>query len=105
MYFSVEAARDALLDLPPRGESELDPVTLHNMAITDALGPMAGLQKLAFLLDLGPPACPKETFANMLLICCKHEMYETAADILAEYTDFTYKYMSQVRLSHFHIFS
>lgn len=95
-YFTVDAARDALLDLPPRAESELDPVTLHNMALTDPQGPVAGLRKLAFLLDLGPPACPKETFANILLICCKHELYETAADILAEHTDLTYKYLSQV---------
>ncbi|KAH8311458.1 hypothetical protein KR044_006465 [Drosophila immigrans] len=92
---NVEAARDALLDLPPRAESELDPVTLHNMALTDAQGPVAGLRKLAFLLQLGAPACPKETFANILLTCCKHELYETAADILAEHTDLTYKYLSQ----------
>ncbi|XP_037950812.1 tetratricopeptide repeat protein 30 homolog [Teleopsis dalmanni] len=92
---NVEAARDSLLDLPPRSENELDPVTLHNMALTDPEGPVAGLRKLAFLLQLGPPACPKETFANILLICCKHEMYETAADILAEHTDLTYKYLSQ----------
>lgn len=92
----VDAAHDSLLDLPPRSESELDPVTLHNMALTDPKGPVAGLRKLAFLLQLGPPACPKETFANILLICCKHEMYEMAADILAEHTDLTYKYLSQV---------
>ncbi|TMW52693.1 hypothetical protein DOY81_002216 [Sarcophaga bullata] len=91
----VEAARDSLLDLPPRAESELDPVTLHNMALTDPQGSVAGLRKLAFLLDLGPPSCPRETFANILLICCKHEMYETAADILAEHTNLTYTYLSQ----------
>lgn len=95
-HFLVDAAHDSLLDLPPRSESELDPVTLHNMALTDPKGPVGGLRKLAFLLQLGPPACPKETFANILLICCKHEMYEMAADILAEHTDLTYKYLSQV---------
>lgn len=26
----VEAAQEALTDMPPRGEQELDPVTLHN---------------------------------------------------------------------------
>ncbi|XP_036335195.1 tetratricopeptide repeat protein 30 homolog [Rhagoletis pomonella] len=92
---NTDAAHDALLDLPPRSESELDPVTLHNMALTDPKGAVAGLRKLAFLLQLGPPACPKETFANILLICCKNEMYEMAADILAEHTDLTYKYLSQ----------
>lgn len=91
----MEAAREALLDLPPRNESELDPFTLHNMALTDPSGALSGLKKLAFLLELGPPACPKETFANILLLCCKHEMYDTAADILAENTHLTYKYLSQ----------
>lgn len=95
-YCLVEAARDSLLDLPPRAENELDPITLHNMALTDPQGPVRGLPKLAFLLELGPPACPSETFANILLICCQNEMYDTAADILAEHTEFTYRYLSQV---------
>lgn len=97
-YCLVEAARDALLDLPPRAENELDPITLHNMALTDPQGPVRGLPKLAFLLELGPPACPSETFANILLICCQNEMYDTAADILAEHTEFTYRYLSQVQI-------
>lgn len=93
----VEGAREALLDLPPRTEPELDPVTLHNMALTDPSGGGAGLRRLAFLLELGPPTCPPETFANLLLLCCKHEMYDTAADILAEHAHLTYKYLSPVR--------
>jgi len=27
------AAREALVDMPPRNEEELDPVTLHNQAL------------------------------------------------------------------------
>ena len=27
---NIPAAREALLDMPPRDEDELDPVTLHN---------------------------------------------------------------------------
>jgi len=27
---NAEASREALLDMPPRNEEELDPVTLHN---------------------------------------------------------------------------
>lgn len=94
---NVEGAREALLDLPPRTEPELDPVTLHNMALTDQTGGGAGLRRLAFLLELGPPTCPPETFSNLLLLCCKHEMYDTAADILAEHAHMTYKYLSPVR--------
>lgn len=87
----MDGAREALLDLPPRSEPELDPITLHNMALTD---PSGGLRRLAFLLELGPPSCPAETFSNILLLCCKHEMYDAAADILAEHTHLTYKYLS-----------
>lgn len=30
---NTSAAREALLDMPPRDEEELDPVTLHNQAL------------------------------------------------------------------------
>lgn len=53
-----------------------------------------GLRRLAFLLELGPPACPPETFGNILLLCCRHEMYDTAADILAEHAHLTYRYLT-----------
>lgn len=82
------------MDLPPRTEPELDPVTLHNMALTgDQTGGSVKLRRLAFLLELGP-ICPMETFSNLLLLCCKHEMFDTAADILAEHAQLTYKYLS-----------
>lgn len=87
------------MDLPPRSEPELDPVTLHNLALTDSSGAGTGLRRLAFLLELGPPACPPETFGNILLLCCKHEMYDTAADILAEHANLTYKYLSPVKIN------
>lgn len=91
---NVEAAREALMDLPPRSEPELDPVTLHNMALTgDQSNGTVKLRRLAFLLELGP-ICPLETFSNLLILCCKHEMFDTAADILAEHAQLTYKYLS-----------
>lgn len=99
--FSVEGAREALIDLPPRSEPELDPVTLHNLSLTDTSGTGTGLRRLAFLLELGPPTCPPETFANILLLCCKHEMYDTAADMLAEHAHLTYKYLSPVCFDQF----
>lgn len=72
-----------------------DPVTLHNLALTDtSAGIGTSLRRLAFLLEIGPPTCPSETFANILLLCCKHEMYDTAADILAEHAHLTYKFLS-----------
>lgn len=70
-------------------------MTLHNLALTDTTGGIGtSLRRLAFLLEIGPPTCPAETFANILLLCCKHEMYDTAADILAEHAHLTYKYLS-----------
>lgn len=70
-------------------------MTLHNLALTDTTGGIStSLRRLAFLLEIGPPTCPAETFANILLLCCKHEMYDTAADMLAEHAHLTYKYLS-----------
>lgn len=91
---NIDGAREALMDLPPRTEPELDPVTLHNLALTDTSGIGTSLRRLAFLLEIGPPTCPPETFANILLLCCKNEMYDTAADILAEQAHLTYKYLT-----------
>jgi tetratricopeptide repeat protein 30 len=31
--FKVNASREALTDMPPRSEAELDPITLHNIAM------------------------------------------------------------------------
>ena len=110
-----EGAREALTDMPPRQESELDPVTLHNMALLNAeANPTESFNKLQFLLQQqieqshllvdnpdagsgGPLACPPETFANLLLLYSKHEYFDMAADLLAEHADLTYKHLSPVR--------
>jgi len=87
-----EAAQDALNDMPPRDESELDAVTLHNQALTEMdEKPSEGFRKLNFLLHQHPS--PPETFVNLLLLYCKHNYYNLAADILAENADLTYKCM------------
>ncbi len=38
--------------------------------------------------------CPAETFANLLLLYCKFEYFDMAADLLAEHADLTYKHLS-----------
>lgn len=83
-----------MMDLPPRSEPELDPVTLHNLAVTKG-GP-EGLRRLSYLLALGAPACPQQSLSNLLLICCKHELFDAAADALADHADLTYRYLSPV---------
>ncbi|CAB1350360.1 unnamed protein product [Coregonus sp. 'balchen'] len=71
-----DAAQEALTDMPPRSEEELDPVTLHNQALMNMdKKPSEGFEKLAFLLQQIP--FPPVTFGNLLLLYCKYEyLYE-----------------------------
>ncbi|XP_072141968.1 intraflagellar transport protein 70B [Dermacentor andersoni] len=81
------AAREALTDMPPRAEHELDAVTLHNQALLEAdQQPAAALAKLQFLLQE-----PPEAFGNLLLLCCRLEQHSLAADLLAEHAALTYR--------------
>ena len=87
------AAREALVDMPPREEDELDPVTLMNQALMNIEENTAqGFKKLNHLLN--NPPFPAETFSNLLLLYCKYHYYDMAADILAENADLTYKSIS-----------
>ncbi|KAM6914423.1 intraflagellar transport protein 70A isoform 2-T2 [Lycodopsis pacificus] len=90
---NVKGAQEALTDMPPRSEEELDPVTLHNQALVNMdTKPSEGFEKLAFLLQ--QPSFPPVTFGNLLLLYCKHEYFDLAADVLAENTHLTYKFLS-----------
>ena len=109
---NADAAREALTDMPPRSENELDAVTLHNQALMNMeLKPTDGFGKLQFLLQQNP--FPPETFGNLLLLYCKYESvcccqififqisnyfryeyYDLAADVLAENAHLTYKYLT-----------
>lgn len=51
-----------------------------------------GFKKLNHLLS--NPPFPPETFPNLLLLYCKYQYFDLAADILAENTDLTYKGIS-----------
>lgn len=94
----VDAAKEALTDMPPRAEYELDAVTLHNQALVNFdQNPTEGFEKLQFLLQQNP--FPPETFANLLLLYCQHECFDLAADILAENAHLTYKYLTPVSFS------
>ncbi len=55
--------------------------------------PTGGFKKLNFLIQ--NPPFPPEAFANLLLLYCKYEYFDLAADILAENADLTYKFISQ----------
>ncbi|XP_046913466.1 tetratricopeptide repeat domain 30 isoform X2 [Dermatophagoides farinae] len=90
---NLDAAKEALTDMPPRSEEELDAVTLHNMALISMdTNPAEGFEKLQFLI--GQETFQVETFANLLLLYCRYEYYELAADLMAENASFTYRYLS-----------
>ncbi|XP_065337988.1 intraflagellar transport protein 70A [Cloeon dipterum] len=90
---NFEAAQEALTDMPPRSEEELDAVTLHNQALMNIEAKTTeGFEKLQFLLQQNP--FPPETFGNLLLLYCKYEYFDLAADVLAENAHLTYKYLT-----------
>lgn len=90
---NIAAAKEALLDMPPRSEEELDPVTLHNQALMNMdSDPTVGFRKFNFLLQ--NPPFPVETFANLLILYCKYNYFDLAADVLAENAQLTYKCLS-----------
>ncbi|GFO04338.1 tetratricopeptide repeat protein 30a-like [Plakobranchus ocellatus] len=90
---NYEAAVEALTDMPPRGEEELDAVTLHNQALMNMeSSPTQGFTKMQFLLQQNP--FPLETFGNLLLLYVRYEYYDLAADVLAENAHLIYKYLT-----------
>lgn len=90
----TSAAKEALSDMPPRLESELDPVTLHNQVseiILSMVNSVNGdfvcaaqalihadedaggaFKKLSYLI--ANPPYPPETFGNLLLLHCKFQV-------------------------------
>ena len=73
-----EAACEALTDMPPRSEEELDAVTLHNQALMNMdTAATTGFRKFQFLLQQDP--FPQETFGNLLLLYIKYEASGTHA--------------------------
>lgn len=94
MMKNYTGAREALTDMPPRSEEELDPVTLHNSALVNMdQDPTNGFKKFNYLLQ--HPPFPPETFQNLLLFYCKYSYFDLAADVLAENSHLTWKYLSQ----------
>ncbi len=91
-----ESAKEALTDMPPRSEEELDAVTLHNQALMNMdVKPTEGFEKIQFLLQQNP--FPAETLGNLLILYCRYEYYDLAADVLAENSSLSAKYLSPVK--------
>ena len=70
--YTADAAKEALQDMPPRNEEDLDAVTLHNQALLHMDSePTDGFKKLNFLLS--QPPFPTETFGTVSLLL-QHRM-------------------------------
>lgn len=85
LFKNHDAAKETMTDMPPRTEEELDPVTLHNMALMHMdTDPTCGFNRFNHLLS--QPPFPPETFRNLLILYCQpqHEFYDLAADVMAE---------------------
>lgn len=81
--------------MPPRSDEELDAVTLHNQALINMdTKPNEGFEKMQWLIN--EKLFTPELFANILLLYCKYQYYDLAADVLAENVNLTYKYLSPV---------
>lgn len=55
--------------------------------------PNASFRKFNFLLE--NPPFPPEAFANLLLLYLKHNYHDLAADVLANYPDYTYSFLTK----------
>lgn len=56
--------------MPPRSETELDPITLHNLALMNMEEePTAGFEKLQFLIQQN--TFPEEAFSNLCFLFLK----------------------------------
>ena len=73
LYILDTAAREALTDMPPRNENELDTITLHNLAIMNMEDdPTGGFEKLTFLIS--NEIFPREAFVNLCLLYLKYDV-------------------------------
>eukprot|EP01012_Entosiphon_sulcatum_P046546 TRINITY_DN625_c0_g1_i1.p1 TRINITY_DN625_c0_g1~~TRINITY_DN625_c0_g1_i1.p1 ORF type:complete len:674 (-),score=126.40 TRINITY_DN625_c0_g1_i1:16-2037(-) len=94
MMKNMQSAKEALSDMPPRLDDELDPVTLHNTALMHMdEDPTSGFRKLNFLLQ--NPPFPPETFQNLLILYIKYQYFDLAADVLADNAHLSFQYLSQ----------
>lgn len=95
IFVPVDSAREALTDMPPRWEEELDSVTLHNQALCSMdMSPTQGFHKLQFLMQQS--TYPQETLQNLLILYCKHGYHDLASDVISTYSPVKDKYLSNV---------
>lgn len=71
-------------------------MTLHNSALVDAVvsEPHLAMQKLVHLLK--NPPFPRETFANLLLLYCRNDLYDVAAEEMASNPELSSRFLAKV---------
>ncbi|OQR69400.1 tetratricopeptide repeat protein 30A-like [Tropilaelaps mercedesae] len=90
---NLAGAKEALTDMPPRAQQDIDAVSLHNQALIQVeSSPSSSFDKLHFLVEQG--SGPAEAFANLVLLYCRFEHYDLAADVLAEHADVAHLMLS-----------
>jgi tetratricopeptide repeat protein 30 len=94
MLNNVQEAKEALNEMPPREDEDLDSVTLHNLALVNIEKDADdSFKKLNFLLK--NPPCPPEALANLLILYCKYGQYDLAHDVLSENEELKMKYLTE----------
>ena len=82
--------------MPPRAEAELDPITLHNIALMNMDDdPNGGFEKLQYLVQQN--TFTNETFSNLCLLYAKYSFYSLVADFLAENLHLSHKFITAVK--------
>eukprot|EP00388_Colpodella_angusta_P005172 GDKJ01016178.1.p1 GENE.GDKJ01016178.1~~GDKJ01016178.1.p1 ORF type:complete len:782 (+),score=139.78 GDKJ01016178.1:55-2400(+) len=83
---AAQEAYEALNDVPPRPEEEVDYITLHNLALFEADSkPQESFRKLAHLVD--NRRAPATTLKNLLILFCRAGLFNRAADLQADLSD------------------
>ena len=80
--------------MPEGREEKLDPISLQNYTMVNMdANAFDGFRKLKHLLSR--PPFPPETYGNTLLLYCKYEYHNLAADIMTENSNLSYNSLSQ----------
>ena len=99
MLTNFQESKEALNDMPPRDDEELDSVTLHNLSLVNIdKDPDDSFKKLNFLLK--KQLCPPEALSNLLILYCKYEQYDLAHDVLSENEELKMKYMTEEEVAY-----
>ena len=86
-------------NIPPRNEEDIDMITLHNKAILDAdTAPEEGIEILAHIVS--QPSYPRQALSNLVILYFREELFDVAADFMAENIELCLTQLPDVRSEH-----